>query len=504
MHRLVIALTSLAGLVGAGALAYLFLFNAPADPAAELAPADTAVYLAVSLQPSSGQDANIARLASRLPGFADTSTLDEKIDELVQNLLAQSGIDYRRDVKPWLGRQVAVAMPAGPDAAPTLLVAVRDLGAAQDALRNIEAGRGEAFQASSHDGIEIRAAQSVAYAFVADTLVLGPDAAAVEAVIDVHGGAESLADRSDFDAAIARLPADRIAALYLDLEALIGQESRYRSAAGALVVEPQGLVLRGRADAPTDDAGGSARPAASESATLTAWMPADTQVAVAAFDGAELLFSVEAALSDVTAAEGLIQTLQSARALFAFGIGLDLDELLSEVLQGEGGLALQGLDADAPSGQLLLRPDDPAAAAARLEDLADRLADSGASVEREQRAGAEIVTIGLAQFGSLAYAVIDEVIIVGLDAAAVEAAISAHESGESLASRDAYAAAFALAGTRTGNELFVDPRVLLEVLGLADGLPAEARDMLDQLGAVAVTLPDRGDYLEFHAVLTVD
>ena len=504
MHRLVIALTALLSLTAGAYLAgYLLLFSGSADTAAELAPADTVVFISVSLQPSSGQDANIAELASRLPGFADTSAFDQKIDELAQNLLSQLGLDYRQHVKPWLGPQLAVVM-RDLTATPTLLVAVRDQAAAVESLNALEADRGGAFEAASHGGVEVRSSEGIAYAFVGGTLVVGPEPAAVQAVIDVSTGGESLADRAEFGTAMERLETDRVASLFVDVAAVLGGDSRYRTAAGALVAEPEGLVLRGRADTAANGETSTAPAAADEAATLPEWMPDDTQVAVAAFDGGELLLSAEDLLSEVPAAEGLAGTIESARILFAFGLGLDLNEFIVELMQGEGGLSLQGLDTDAPSGQLLLRPSDPAAATALLDDLADRLEGTGADVERDERGGVELVTIGLADLGALAYAVTDEVIILGLGAEGVEAAVSAHESGENLASTDEYAAAWALAGTRSGNEVMMDPRVLLSILGLGGELPSDARDILAQLGAVAITLPDRGDHLEFHAVLTVD
>lgn len=504
MHRLVIALTALLSLIAAAYLAgYLLLFSGSADTAADLAPADTVIYLSLSLQPSSAQDGNLRQLASRLPGFADTSAFDQKIDELAQNLVSQFGLDYRRHVKPWLGIQLAVVMRdlAVP---PTLLVAVRDRVAADEALGAFEVDRGGEFDAASHGGVEVRSSEGIAYAFVAETLVVGPDAAAVQAVIDVSTGAESLADRAEFGAAMEQLVADRVASLFIDLAAILGDGSRYQAASGALVVEPEGLVLRGRADTAADGAGASPAAAADQAATLPAWMPADTQVALSAFDAGELLLSAETLLAEVPAAEGLTGTLESARILFAFGLGLDLNELILELMRGEGGLALQGLDTDAPTGQLLLRPPDLEAAAALLDDVAERLEDTGASVDREQREGAELVTVDLADLGSLAYAVTDEVIIVGLGAEGVEAALSAHETGDSLLSTDEYTAAYDLAGTRSGNEVLVDPGVLLALLGFGGELPSDARDILAQLGAVAITLPDRGDHLEFHAVLTVD
>jgi Protein of unknown function (DUF3352) len=504
MHRLVIALTALLSLTAAAYVAgYLLLFSGSPDSAADLAPADTAVFVSVSLQPSSVQERNLRQLASRLPGFADTSAFDQKVDELSQNLVSQLGLDYRRHVKPWLGSQVAAAM-ADVTATPTLLVAVRDQEAALESLEALEADRGGGFEATTHGGVDVRASDGIAYAFVGETLVVGPDAQAVRAVIDVSSGGESLADRADFVAAMERLEADRLAAIFVDIETVLGAGSRYRTAAGALLAEPGGLVLRGRADTSADALAASAAPSIDAAATLPEWMPADSQVAVSAFDAGELLLSAESLLSEVPAAEGLAGTIESARILFAFGLGLDLDEVILELMGGEGGLALGGLDTDAPSGQLLLRPEDPDAAAALLEDVAERLESSGADVEREERDGIELVTIGLADLGSLAYAVADDIIIIALGSEGVEAAVSAHETGESLAASDDYAASWALAGTRSGNEVIVEPSVLLALLGLGGELPSDARDILAELGAVAITLPDRGDHLEFHAVLTVD
>ena len=71
MHRVVIALVALIGLAGAAFLAgYFLLFAASSDRAAELAPADSAFYVNVYLQPSTGQQMNLGGLIGRFPGFA--------------------------------------------------------------------------------------------------------------------------------------------------------------------------------------------------------------------------------------------------------------------------------------------------------------------------------------------------------------------------------------------------------------------------------------------------
>ena len=117
MRRLVVALTALLAMVGAVVVAgYLLFFAATGDRAAGAVPADSAVYLQVYLQPSSGQKLNLFGLVAQLPGFADDATLEEKIHDVTQRLLGELAIDYGADLRPWLGGELALAA-AGPDEA---------------------------------------------------------------------------------------------------------------------------------------------------------------------------------------------------------------------------------------------------------------------------------------------------------------------------------------------------------------------------------------------------
>ncbi len=76
MHRLVVALVTLISLTGAAFLAGSFmLFSHSTARASALAPVDSAFYLNVYLQPSTGQQMNLGGLIGRLPGFADEASL---------------------------------------------------------------------------------------------------------------------------------------------------------------------------------------------------------------------------------------------------------------------------------------------------------------------------------------------------------------------------------------------------------------------------------------------
>ncbi len=114
LQRLVIALTVFIGLVGATVVAgYLAIFAAGTDRAARAVPADAIAYATVYLQPSTGQQMNLALLLGHVPGFADAANLDQKIHEIAARFLGQAGIDYEADVRPWIGNQLSVALRPG-------------------------------------------------------------------------------------------------------------------------------------------------------------------------------------------------------------------------------------------------------------------------------------------------------------------------------------------------------------------------------------------------------
>lgn len=516
MHRLVIALTTLIGLTGATVVAgYLFFFAASTDRASTLVPVDTALYVNVYLQPSTGQRLNLAGLMGRIPGFEDTSTLDEKIDQVAQNLLSETGLDYREQIKPWLGNQIAIAAwptPGDPaDAEPVLLAEVKDVEAARASIAEL-AGEG-ALTTETYAGVDLRVGEGTAYAIVDEMLVIGPAADALRAVVDVSGGAESLAGNDGFRATIDALPDDHLASIYVDLAGIAratGVEdelSGLSTAGAALIAEPEGLHLAGSAPFDMDGAEPSSRAGfamGGEPSSLVEWMPEDTLGEVVIFGLREMLENAETAAGSTPDGEELTGALDTLRALAAFGLGIDLDADVLPLLDREVGIAVSGLTGDLPSGQLLLRPDDPEAAADALDRLADSLTGVGASLRTDDLDGTPLTIVGLPDVGEVAYAQVDGIVILGLSPEDVAASIGAHASGATLGGSEAYRRAFDVAGTRGGNEAWANVAALVDLMGDDAELPADVRDILGQIGAFGLTAPSRDDQIEFHAVLTVD
>ena len=518
MHRLVIALTTLIVLAGGTFLAaYLLIFAGVSDRAAALAPADTIAYVNVYLQPSTSQQMKLGALLGRLPGFEDTSTLDEKIDEVTQNLLSTAGLDYRADIRPWLGNQASLALrPAAESGAEPVAVAflaVTDEAAAQAALNRVAEDDGATVSETDHQGVAISTTDGMAWAFVDDLLVVSSLADGIESTIDARSG-ESLADTDSFKRAMAELPPDHLASLYIDLSRaaqLAGGEaelSGWSVAGAALVVEEEGLRLTGVA--PFDEAAASASARAgvalaTEPSSLVEWMPPDTQAEAVIFGLRQTIEDAEAAAPGTPEGQQLTDALTTLRTVLAFGLGLDLDADLLPLLDREAAVAISGISDGLPTGQMLLRPTDPDAAAAVLTRLVDGLRGLGASVETEAAGErAEITVVEVPEFGQVAYTVVDGLVIIGFSADDVRAAITANETGDSLAATDAYTRTFELAGERAGNEIYVDLGAALEVTGAADGLPSDAQDILNELDTIGFTAPASEDRIEFRAVLTVE
>ena len=521
MHRVVVALVALIGLTGAAFVAgYFLLFAASNDRASTLAPADSAFYLNVYLQPSTGQQMNLGGLIGRLPGFADEASLDDKVDQVVQNLLGASGLplDYQQQIKPWLGSQIAVAGWAteGDSATPqaVVIVDVKDRALAEAALGEVAAEGNLSFTSQTYQGVELQVADTGAYAFVGEMLVLGESSAGIEAVVDVDGGGAALADREDFRSTMAGLPADHLASAFVDLGILAeatnttDQLAAFSTAGAALIAERDGIRLSGSAPFEIDLAASSSAAGfglGGEPSSLVEWMPEDTIAELVIFGLRQTLEDAESAAASAPQGQEITSALDTIRALASFGLGIDIDADLLPLLDREVGVAVGGVEGGLPSGQILLRPEDPDAAEAALSRVVDRLVATGAATERtEEEASATITVLTIPQVGDIAYAAGDGIIILGLGADDVSAAFQSHADGRALAGDDRYIRTFEVAGERAGNEVFVDIGAVVDLLGATIALPDDARDILSRIGSFGFTAPSRDDQLEFHAVLTVD
>jgi len=516
MRRVVVAVTALLVMLGgAVVVGYLLLFSAVADRASQAAPADTALYLNAYLQPSAGQQMKLFGLVGRLQGFGDPATLEAKIDEVAGRLLGEVGIDYAADVRTWLGAQIAIAVApgeAGSTPRTLLLAGVRDSAAARTAVPRIFLSMDVAFTQETFRGHDLNMSEGISYVLLEDLLVVAnsPERlrAALEADADV---APSLADSPAFTAAMRQVASDHLASVYLDLpRAAELPEGRllggYGTAALALTAGSDGLHLDGTAAFARDAASEEARAAfalGTQASTLAGWMPRTTSAEAVLFGLAQSFEDLEADLPGNGPFAPALDALSQLRAIAALGLGINVNRDLLPLFDGEGAVALHSLDADGFHGQVLLRPTDAAAAKASLDRMRSALADRGLSVTTQQVAGTTVTSASIPQIGTLAYALVDGVVILGLDPADVAAALEAHTAGETLDGGDRYVAPFEIGGAHAGNEFWA------HIPSLVDALPgifdpgSELRDILLQIGELAISATAADDRLNIKGVLTV-
>jgi hypothetical protein len=516
MRRVVVALTALlVALGGAVVISYLLLFSAVADRASRAAPADTAIYLNAYLQPSAGQQMNLFGLVAHLRGFGDPATLEAKIDEVAGRLLSEAGIDYAADVRPWLGAQIAISVTPGKAGSPPgmlLLAAVKDGAEARTAVPRLFASLDVTFTQETFRGHAIMTSAQTSYALLDDLLVVANTPERLRASLEADANtAPSLADSPAFTAAMGEVASDHLASVYLDLPRAAGlPEGRllggFGTAALALTAEADGLHLGGVAAFAATAASDEARAAfalGGQQSTLAGWMPRTTSAEAVLFGVAQSFDDLESSLADDAAYAPAIDALNQLRGLAAIGLGINFNRDLLPLFDGEGAVALQSVDADGFHGQVLLRPSDAAAAQTSLDRMRSAMADRGSSVTTRQVAGTALTSVAVPQIGTVAYALLDGVVILGLDSADVAAALEAHAAAEPLASDDRYGAVFELAGAHAGNELWADVPSLVDALAGIFDPGSELRDILHQIGELAISATAVGDQLEINGVLTV-
>ena len=517
MRRLAVASSVLLAMVVALAVAVYLLFLAGSgDRAASTVPADTAVYLQAYLQPSSGQKMKLSGLIGRLRGFSDAAALDEKIHQIAQRLLGDIGIDYAADLRPWLGNEIAVAAtPSSKAGAPPellLIVAVRDAASARSDVPRLMGGAGRTFEAESYRGVQLMVSEDRSYALLPDLLVVAESSGRLRSAIDAEtNAAPSLADLPAFNSAMGTLPVDRLASVYVDLERLAGVSSGagvagYRTAALALTAAGDGLHLDGSVPLTAHQAGEASRAAfalGGRPSTLVGWMSRDASAELVVFGLQQTIAGLESQLADNPAFAPAGDALNQLRAVAALGLGINADRDLLPLFDGEVALVVGTADLRDLGGLLLLRPTDSAAAEASLNRMQEALRGRGIGTTKTQADDTVITSLSVPQVGPLAYAVSDGVILLGRDAADVAAAIEAHASGAALADDPLYTAPFELIGDHVGNEIWADvPSVADAAAGIFDP-GTELRDILHQIGQVAIVASAGKDQLEIHAVLTV-
>jgi Protein of unknown function (DUF3352) len=466
--------------------------SGPADAAARLVPASALVYVHLSTDPDRAADRRLARIARALPAIG-------RLRDRIAAAIWPRAFDVERDVRPWLGDELAYAAVSPTDS--VVLAAVADRPKAEALVARV----GNLSGAERYRGVRLLVAGQTALAFVGDFLAVGTEAAVRAAIDHDQGEGERLADLAAYRRASERNPDDRSLDAYASaagVRAVLAPRDGLLGALGALLDRP-GLSAAGAA---VTAEGGGLR----AHVRLVGGAPRDSDFEPVLLErvpeGAAAYVGIRSALRLVR----VLERLGAARQLERFGnalareAGIELDRDLLAPLSGELAIAVTGAAEDpaatgggAPVVTLKARTADPRrteSALARLQEpLARRLALAGTvpRFEAETIGGLPAFTLRVTPELGPSYAVANGSVVVSTAPAGL-----APPRG-TLAAAHGFDATIGQVPERADSLVFLDLRQLL-ALGEQTGLTAipglaTARDDLSRVraaGAVIAQDPD--------------
>jgi hypothetical protein len=202
----------------------------PAAGAASLVPADALAYVHLSTDAGRPAVKQALSVAARLPDFARLS--GGFLSRLVAIAGGSGSASFAGEIRPWLGKEAALAFLDTPTATAGSLIVldVANRGRAQAFV-----AQSGAVSAGEDRGVPLlRYASGTELAFVRHYLVLGQDAS-VRASIDVTSGiARSLAGDGAYQRAASGEPADRVLDAYASAAGVRRLMAPSRGAVGAV------------------------------------------------------------------------------------------------------------------------------------------------------------------------------------------------------------------------------------------------------------------------------
>jgi hypothetical protein len=203
------------------------------DELARMVPANVDIYTTVLLDPSLAQKRNLESVLEHFPQLHTQQQIQHEIDSTLHDAFKDTGLDYQRDVQPWLGPQIAVVADIGAKhQSGAILLRTNDEHAAAAAFDKLKAGpqgKSDSWTLDHHGGVTIYLAHhrdggsgDGGYAIFDHTVVYASDPALIDSVIDTdQGRTANLAGLANYKQTLRDLPADNLGVLYVNAASLI-------------------------------------------------------------------------------------------------------------------------------------------------------------------------------------------------------------------------------------------------------------------------------------------
>jgi len=522
---------------------------------ASLAPKDSIFFMEVRTDLPGDQRSNLAAFMSYFPGFKDQSQFNNALDGLLNGLTAAVSPDlqYTSAFKPWMEGEVSVAVEDfGPSTAPSsatcpdvrsaagwatgagrirsavAIFALKDRAAAATWVGGEIARQKLSATSQTYDGMTINilgGTEQGAYALTDQDLLLGT-VLGVKAALDTATKG-SLADSSNYQAAMKPVSQDSLARFYVDPKTLIS--GGIGSYIAALCLMP-GVVTASLP--PVNSASmpewvaGSIR-AESSRIVVEADMPRPAGTPTGGNHESRLAGSLPGSTVAAFQAHAIGQTLAggiNALESVAPGLGIGAGQIdsLQKALSVIGGVdwlgdgtAVVTRDGAGFGGGVVVEAPDAATAKAKLGTITGLVGLSGivtgvnSRTESYQGSTITLVTVPASIAGAdvvVALAAKDNLVVAGYTDGFVKAVLDTTPSN-SLAAQAGYAAVMAAAGTSNEASGYVDVPALADVFGIAalqgnsQRWNQDYKPYLDHLGGAAFSVID-GDTITIRLVVT--
>jgi len=469
------------------AVALVVSLNKPAgDRLAPMVPASVDVYATAMLNPSLSQKRDLQALLSHFPELRNGTKLQKDIDSALHDALSPVGLDYQKDVKPWMGSQIAALASFGSNGVAAALVRTNDQKAALTALgrlRQSDQGRDLTWRTATHGGVSISVGSSrgdgvstkgLDYAVFDGVAMVAGDETLIDQVIDTDQGRRAnLASLLQYQQTLEQLPADFVGVAYVNAASLVRNVKAnlpqdlsklprqlrdgvdaldaYQSFGAAVSLQKDGIAVDTVTTTDPAKLPAAMREALGRPAHRTAmldWTPQDSWAVFTSGDasdkersavGSDLFAFAAMSLSqstpsgpDLTAPPGLSETATAPtldQQLQDFGL-TGPDGLLDHLTGTSAFFVGPGTGSLPFSAVFVAGTDDSARTAAVLQKLGD-LATGGSTVRWRQWPydGAPIHYLDLGpDAGGImpAYTVVDGYAVIGTDPLAVQHAVDTH------------------------------------------------------------------------------
>jgi hypothetical protein len=271
--------------------------DSSSDPAT-LAPPESPVFIAATVQPEGGLKSNLEALAKSF-GVEDLGGL---IVSEIESSAGSSGeeLDYEKEIEPWLGEKAGLFLQEydgdefeGYGAA----IQTTDASATQDFIDKRSQASDEVPGEGSYEGVDykVQSDDGTTIGVVGDFLVVAEDTRIFKEMVDASGG-ESLADEDTYASSVDAAPSGSFADVFVDVGGLIDQSGgtidpeaqQFLDSAGIDPGEATAVasLIPGSDQVEIDFAGnlGGENPPSGDASKLLGSLPADSFAAFASAD----------------------------------------------------------------------------------------------------------------------------------------------------------------------------------------------------------------------------